>query len=163
MLGSLIVAVSNNNVIGFKQDIPWRLSVDLQRFKKITWGSTLLMGRKTFDSLGQKPLPGRNNWVLTRQKLDAPSVCVFNTWQNMLEAALHEKSGWFVIGGSSLYELALPYVNKLYITWVNADIKGDVFFPNIDLANWFCIQEEFFDQDASNQFSFTCCVYEKNE
>jgi len=156
--GSIIVAVDKNNVIGVNNTLPWRLPNDLKWFKKITLGKTILMGRKTFESLGCKPLIGRDNWVLTKG-VDFPQVTSFNDWHSMIDAANRLPHDWVVIGGAALYALALPKVSKIHVTWVDAEVKGDVFFPKLDLRLWECIETTSFVKDLKHEFDFKCSVY----
>lgn len=117
---SLIAALARNHVIGRENRLPWRLPEDLQRFKRLTMGHPVLMGRKTADSIG-KPLPGRLNLVVSRSGL---------SFEQALEKA--RESGTdevFVIGGAEIYELALPMADRLYLTWVDSEVQGDAFFP----------------------------------
>lgn len=136
---ALVAAVANNNVIGSKNDLPWYLPEDLKRFKKITWGKTVLMGRKTYQSIVArlgKPLPGRKNVVVTRQEnFQAPAeVLVFHDLTSALSALAGQDI--YVIGGAQIFEQALPLADKLIVTHVRGNYPGDVFFPEIDPAKW---------------------------
>ncbi|MEZ6109463.1 MAG: dihydrofolate reductase [Pirellulaceae bacterium] len=132
---SLIVAMSENRVIGRDGDLPWRLSSDLRRFKSLTMGHHLLMGRKTFDSIG-RCLPGRTTVVLSRDAdFQAPGILVASDLTAALEFAKHDPEP-FVVGGAQIYELALPQVDRLYITRVKAQVAGDTFFPPLDESRW---------------------------
>ena len=123
-----IVAVSEDGVIGRNGDLPWRLSGDLKWFKKITMGHTLLMGRKTWDSL-PNALPGRENWVLSRNAQPEDGMRVFRTLQEV-ERNLSDEQTLFVIGGGEIYSLALPLCHELYLTEVRQKVPdGDAFFP----------------------------------
>lgn len=123
-----IVAVSQDGVIGRKGDLPWRLSGDLQWFKKITMGHTILMGRKTWDSL-PKALPGRENWVLSRRDQHSEGMRLFTSLKDVAEH-LPDKQTLFVIGGGEVYRQALPLCHELYITEVHQKVPdGDAFFP----------------------------------
>jgi dihydrofolate reductase len=149
---SLIVALSQNNVIGREGTLPFRQSADLQRFKKLTMGHHLIMGRKTFASLG-RALPGRTSIVLSRQdKLSLPEGMLH---AHDFAAALHlcsDDPEPFVIGGGEIYRLALPHVTKLYITRIEAQIEGDVHFPAVDLKQWTMLSDEAHPADARNQY-----------
>jgi dihydrofolate reductase len=132
---SIIVAMAKNNVIGFEGQMPWHLPADLQHFKQVTMGKPIIMGRKTFESIG-RPLPGRLNIVVTRDKHYQAAGCevVHN-----LDAARHaagEAQEVMIIGGATLYQQALPIVDKLYLTVIDTECEGDTFFPEIDLALW---------------------------
>ena len=132
---SLIVAASRNGVIGAGGKLPWRLPADLQRFKQITMGHPILMGRKTFESIG-KPLPGRTNIVITRQK---SFQCSGTTVAHSLEEALRiceEETEVFVIGGAEIFRQALPLADRIYLTRIEKDFEGDTLLFDIDPAAW---------------------------
>ena len=129
MLVSLIVAVSDNGVIGRGNDLPWRLPADMRRFKSLTMGHTLVMGRKTYDTVG-KPLPGRKTIVLSRTSPTIPGVIVSRTIEAALEEAKRiEPSEIFVAGGAEIYMLALPFVRRMYVTRVGGNVTGDTVVP----------------------------------
>lgn len=134
---ALIVAVAENGVIGREGELPWRLSSDLRYFKSVTMGKPIIMGRKTFDSIG-RPLPGRTNIVVSRNPdFSFKGVDVFNR----LEAAVSHAEGLvgaeiMVIGGAGLYEAALPTADRIYLTEVHFAVDGDVFFPSLDRVCW---------------------------
>jgi len=138
---ALIVAVSENNVIGRDNQLPWHLPEDLQYFKSVTMGKPILMGRKTYDSIG-RPLPGRANIVITRDpNWTAEGVIVVNSLEDaMAEGAqacnATESDEIMVIGGAQIYRDCLPIADKLYLTKVDAEIEGDAFFPEIDNNQW---------------------------
>ena len=138
---SLIVAVSRNGVIGVDNQLPWHLPDDLQYFKSVTMGKPLVMGRKTFDSIG-RPLPGRTNIVLTRDaSWSAPGVEVATTLDDALSLARKActDSGVdevMVIGGEQIYRMTMVVADRLYVTEVDAEIAGDAFFPAIDNQQW---------------------------
>ena len=141
---SFVAAVAKNNVIGKENDLPWDLPEDLKHFKEITSGGTVLMGRKTFESImsrNGKPLPNRVNVVLTRDKnYKAPvGVLVFNDVDEALGKLDCEEL--FVIGGGQIYELFMDRADKLYVTHVDQEIDGDVFFPPIDWDLWKIVDE----------------------
>jgi dihydrofolate reductase len=157
---SLIVAVARNGVIGRQGQLPWRLSADLKRFKSLTMGHHLIMGRKTFDSLNGRELPGRVTIVLTRSGQIPSHVKQVAS----LDDALHLAAGdqeVFVIGGSEIFALALPRADRLYITWVEADVEGDVHLPPIDLADWRLLEETAVLADAKNEYPTRYCVYDR--
>lgn len=136
---NLIVAISKNNCIGKDNKLPWHLPEDLKHFKKITSGKTVLMGRKTFESILDylgKPLPKRKNIVITRNKnYEVPEgVEVYTDLNEAIEKYKNEEV--FVIGGSSIYEQSMPLADKLYITHVNQEVDGDAFFPEINNEVW---------------------------
>ena len=138
---SLIVAVSRNGVIGLDNQLPWHLPDDLQYFKSVTMGKPLVMGRKTYDSIG-RPLPGRTNIVITRDaSWSAPGVNVATTLDDALLLARKAclDSGVdevMVIGGEQIYRMTITVADRLYVTEVDAEIAGDAFFPTIDPQQW---------------------------
>ncbi|MBC8061206.1 MAG: dihydrofolate reductase [Clostridiaceae bacterium] len=134
---SIIVAVAENNVIGKDNDLLWRLSNDLKNFKEITMGHTIIMGRKTFESL-PKILPGRKHIVLTRNSssiAQSEMVEVVNSVEELLQS-LNEEIEYFVIGGGEIYKALMPYSEKLYLTKVQKVFQGDTYFPEIDKGQW---------------------------
>ena len=142
---SIIAAIAKNNVIGKKNALPWYLPEDLKRFKALTTGKTVLMGRKTFESILDKlgkPLPNRKNIVVTRkQGIPYPAgVLVYSDLSEALKN--HESEELFVIGGGEVYRQTLDKAEVLYITHVDQEIDGDVFFPAIDRRQWKKIQDE---------------------
>ena len=134
---ALIAAVAENGAIGKDNQLLWHLPADLQHFKRLTTGHTVVMGRKTFESIG-KPLPNRTNVVVTRQPDYRAEGCkVVHSLEeaiNEQQSTMHEQL--FIIGGAELYEQALPLADKLYLTEVKASPDGDVFFPTINLMDW---------------------------
>ncbi len=158
---ALIVAMSENGVIGRGGDLPWHLSADLKRFKKITLGHTLIMGRKTFESIG-RPLPRRRSLVLSRDPAyRAPGAEVAGSLEQALAMAASEPRV-FVIGGAAVFAEALPITGRLYLTRVHAEVEGDVFFPELDLDSWHLASEERSEADAKHAYAFSFRVYEKN-
>ena len=143
---SLVVAIAKNNVIGMDGDMPWKLSTDLKRFKRDTMGKPIIMGRKTFQSIG-KALPGRLNIVISRSEFVEPDT----VHANSIEAALFLAEGWAkengseeicIIGGGQIYAATLPMASKLYVTHVMAEPEGDTVFPEIKDAEWRPIERE---------------------
>lgn len=123
-----VVACARNRVIGKDNKLPWHFSEDLKHFKKLTLGSTVLMGRKTFESIG-KPLPGRENFVVSRTVKHKEGVRFFDSIGNAIGAASTEKT--FIIGGAEIYQTTLPYVDGIYLTRIDADYEGDAFYPEV--------------------------------
>lgn len=156
---SLIVAVAENGVIGRKDTLlPWRLSADLIRFKALTMGHPIIMGRKTYETF-HRALPGRQNIIITHNPSYTAEGCVV---VGSLQAAFdiaEPSDEVFIIGGSTLYEQALPLASKIYLTQVHAKVEGDVFF-NYDPAQWQQIDSESHEADAKNDYpySFTTLV-----
>lgn len=134
MRRSIIVAVAENGVIGVDNALPWRLPADLQRFKRLTMGHHLIMGRKTFESIG-RPLPGRTTVVLTRGDFAAPGVVVARSLDEAFAAARDDDEP-FVCGGAEIYALALPGADRVYLTRIERDYQGDARFGALDPARW---------------------------
>lgn len=156
MIISIIAALDEQGGIGFENQMPWHLPADLRRFKNITMGHHLLLGRKTYQSIGG-PLPGRKMIVLSRNpdcKLAGSQVV--SSLEEGLEAA--RKAGEnevFMIGGGEIYRLALPLADKMYLTRVHTSSQADVFFPAFDPGNWSAICQQDFPADEENPFSYT--------
>ena len=157
---SIIVAASANNVIGAQGELPWRLSDDLKRFKAVTMGKPVVMGRKTWESIG-RALPGRQNIVITRQADFAADGCDVVQSTDTAIAAAGDVAEIMVIGGSQVYELFLPVAQRLYLTRVHADVDGDAFFPMVDESQWRPIGDEPHAADDRNEFDFSFRTYER--
>lgn len=158
---SLIAALDRNRAIGRGNALPWRLSDDLKRFKALTLGKPLLMGRKTAQSLG-RALPGRRNLVLTRsgQVPFAGMQAVGSTEQALEFAAADGAAELCVIGGGEIYALCLPAATRLFLTWVDTDVEGaDAFFPRFDPAQWRETARERHRADERNEFDFEYVDY----
>ena len=152
----LIVAMAKNRVIGYQNKMPWHLPAELAYFKRVTTGHPIIMGRKTFDSIG-RPLPNRRNIVVSRNSnFHSPSVEVANSLENAL--ALCAQDNPFVIGGASLYAEALTVAQRLYITEIDADLVGDTFFPPIDNSAWREESREVRTKDEKNIFDLQFVV-----
>ena len=148
----LICAVSKNNVIGNNNKLPWNISEDLKRFRELTSENIIVMGRKTYDSIG-RPLPKRENLVLSKnKKLKIENVKVFNTPKEILDFyhKREEKKDLFIIGGTFIYELFIEYCDYLLITFVDKEYKGDAYFPKIDWTEWELTNEERKSDDQEN-------------
>lgn len=164
---SLIAAVAKNRAIGWRGKIPWHLPADLKHFRETTMGHPVVMGRKTYESLG-KTLPGRTNIVLTRTHLKNTASPEFNppdaaTVPSFKEALdLTDGAGEvFVIGGQSVYEEALPFAEKIYLTLVDAEVDGDTFFPEFNESEWQLLNSEHHEKDEKNHYDYTFLVYER--
>ena len=153
---SIIVAMSKNRVIGRDNDMPWHLSDDLKNFKKITINKTIIMGRLTYDSIG-KPLPKRNNVVLSRNLKD-PKVTVLDNLEEALNISKNEDE-IFIIGGSDLYSQTINIANKLYLTSINHEISGDKYFPAFDLDQWKLIDSCSYKKNNSNSHQFKSEIF----
>ncbi len=157
---SIIVAASTNNVIGVQGELPWRLPDDLKRFKQLTMGKPIVMGRRTFESIG-RPLPGRQNIVITRQpQFKADGCDVVSSPAAALTAAA-DAPEIMIIGGSQIYELFLPKASRLYLTRVQADIEGDAVFPAIDEQEWHLVEREAREASEANEYAFEFRIYER--
>jgi dihydrofolate reductase len=158
---SLIVAMTRDGVIGRQGALPWKLSADLRRFKALTMGHAIIMGRKTYDSLGRS-LPGRTMIVVTRQEaLQTPAeVRVVHSLVDALGLAADDPEA-FVIGGAEVLQQALPRAQRMYVTWVEADVAGDTRFPDWDPSSWRLIQSEPHAADAKNEYDTTFCIYDR--
>ena len=160
MLISIIVAASTNNVIGAEGELPWRLSDDLKRFKRLTMGKPIVMGRLTWESIG-RPLPGRRNIVITRQAdYSAAGAEVVSSPAEALAAA-RDAAEIMIIGGSQIYGLFLPRADRLHVTRVHADIDGDVWFPAIDEDTWELTGSDAHAADERNEYAFDFRTYER--
>lgn len=166
MVLSFIVAVSDNNAIGVNNQLPWHLPEDLKFFKRTTLGKPVIMGRKTYESLG-KPLPGRLNIVLSQSgNVTLPDeVLLYDSLTEATERVEEEPvEEAFVIGGGKIFELAIPYVDRMYITRVHTIIEGaDAFFPDIDHTHWKMTWEEKHTKDEKHKFDYTFQHYERIE
>ncbi len=152
---SIIAAIAENNVIGKDNKLIWHISEDLKRFKQITSGHPVIMGRKTYESLPFKPLPKRKNIILSSQKdLKYEGAVVLNSKDAVLEECRNEEE-IFICGGAEIYKLFLPLAEKLYITKVHHNFEGDTFFPEIDFSEWKIenISQTF--TDNKNGFKYT--------
>ncbi len=158
---SLIVAMASNRAIGLNNQMPWHLSADLKKFKQITMGSPILMGRKTHESIG-KVLPGRTNIIISRNSSYKQDNClVFDNFDKAIEIACKENEEIFVMGGASIYEAMLAKADMLYLTKINKKFKGDTFFPVIDENDWKEISREDISTDQTVNFSYSFLKLEK--
>lgn len=166
MRPSLIAAVADNGVIGREGKLPWRLSADLRRFKALTMGHPIIMGRRTWDSIG-RPLPGRTSIVVTRKRRFRPAfdeVLVAYTLEAALDEAETAPGGdaeAFVIGGAQIYAAALPLVERMYYTRVLADVEGDALFPAVAWDEWRRLSSERHEADDKNDFPHAFEIYER--
>ncbi len=164
---ALIWAMSRNRVIGKDNRLPWHLPHDLRHFKQCTLGSTLIMGRRTFESMDAKPLPARHNVVLTKRPADWPEpVQIARTLPEALEFAQAQcerdaMARCFIVGGSSVYAAGFDVADELFVTEVDAVIDGDVFFPEYDATAWRCVQREEVASDDRHAYAFTISRFER--
>jgi dihydrofolate reductase len=157
---SLIVARARNGVIGRDNALPWRLPQDLRRFRALTLGKPILMGRRTFESIG-RALPGRTNLVLTRDPhWRAPGVLVVHSVAEAL-ALTRASAELVVIGGAEIFRLLLPRAHRMYLTDVHADVPGDTFFPEFDLTQWAAVERRVQPADAHHAHALTFLILER--
>lgn len=157
---SIVVALSSNRVIGRDGALPWNLPADLRRFRELTTGHAVVMGRSTYESLPARfrPLPQRRNVVLSSSpSYEARGADVFADLQSALEACGHD---CFVIGGGQTYAQALPFAERVYATHVDGEVAGDASFPELSPAEWRCVERS--DRVAENDATFTFAVYERS-
>ena len=158
---SIIVAIAENGAIGFENKLLYWLPNDLKRFKALTTGHTIIMGRKTFESLPKGALPNRRNIVLTRQDIDFPGAERYPSLEAALEQCQHEEE-IFIIGGASVYHEALPLADKLCITHIeDTPAEADAFFPEIDPAVWEVASSEAHDKDEKHHQSYRFVDYQR--
>ena len=156
---SAVVAMSENRVIGKDNQLPWHLPADLQHFKKITMGKPIIMGRKTFESIG-KPLPGRNNIIITRDKnFKAQSCIVVHSIEEAI-SSVKDNNEIFIIGGAELFKQTLPNIQRLYLTIIHHVFDGDTYFPEINSSEWREVEREFHAPDANNIYSYSFVTLE---
>ena len=157
---TLVAAVSENGVIGRGNALPWHLPADLQRFKRLTTGHAVVMGRKTWESI-RRPLPNRRNIVISSSPGFQPAgATVVPTFGAAVEAA-RDLSQLFAIGGSRVFEAALPLTDRLELTRVHAQVPGDAFFPRLDLSEWKLVAEERHDADEQHAYPFSFLTYDR--
>ena len=157
---SIIVAASTNNVIGVAGKLPWRLSDDLKRFKALTMGKPIVMGRLTWESIG-RPLPGRRNIVVTRQPDFVADGCDVVASPAAALRAAGDADEVMIIGGGQIYELFLPKAGRVYMTRVHAEITGDAWFPELDDREWVLAAQESHAADDVNEYAFEFRTYER--
>jgi dihydrofolate reductase len=157
---ALIAAMAENRVIGRENGLPWRLPADLRRFKSVTMGKPVIMGRKTYESIG-KPLPGRSNIVVTRDAdYRAPGCQVVHSLEQALEAGAGHTEV-MVIGGAELYRQALGRAERMYLTLVRAEVEGDTLFPDIEPQQWRELERESHRADEKNQYDYDFVILQR--
>ena len=163
---SHLVAVSNDLVIGVNNDLPWNLKDDLAHFKRYTLNKIIIMGRKTFESIG-RPLPNRINYVISRTVKQIDGAHVFDNLESaMLAAEKHNNDMGIVneiviIGGGYLFKETLPVMNKLVITKVDCNVLGDIYYPKVEMENWKLINSNSYSKNSDNDYDFKIEEYEK--
>ena len=163
---SHLVAVSNDLVIGVDNDLPWNLKDDLAHFKKYTLNKIIIMGRKTFESIG-RPLPNRINYVISTTIKEIDGAYIFDNLEDAMLAA--EKHNYemgidneiVIIGGGYLFKETLPVTNKLVITKVDCNVSGDIYYPKVELENWKLVNSESFSKNSDNDYDFRIEEYKK--
>lgn len=149
---SIIVAIASDGAIGRANDLLWHLPADLKRFKELTTGHTILMGRKTFESLPRGPLPNRRNIIISRSLPAQPGAEVYSTIQQALEACASDEEV-FIIGGGEIYRQLLPNTERIYLTRVQASFPdAEVFFPELDPTEWIEEAREVYPRDERNEY-----------
>jgi dihydrofolate reductase len=166
MIISTIVATAKNNVIGSKNSIPWYLSGDFKNFARLTKGHSVIMGKNTYQSIIDRlghPLPERKNIVLAQasENLIAEGCFVASSFEEALSLA--EGDEVFIIGGAQVYKHTFPYIQKMYITLVDAYVEGDAFFPEYNLNDWNLISIESHTKDEKNNYDYKFLVYERKK
>ena len=163
---SHVVALSNNNVIGIDNKLPWNLKTDLKHFKEYTSNKIILMGRKTYDSIG-RPLPNRLNFVVSTSVNKIEGATVFQSTQEGIDAAKqkcledHNYNEIVIIGGGYLFRETLEIANKLVFTKVDCEIEGDVYYPDVNLDEWVEKNSMHFSKDSENDYDFVVKEYER--
>ena len=163
---SHVVALSNNNVIGVNNSLPWNLKTDLAHFKNYTSNKIIVMGRKTYESIG-RPLPNRINLIVSNTIKEINGAELFKSTQDAINKAKElcinkNLNEIIIIGGGYLFRDTLSITNKLVLTKVNCNIEGDIFYPEIDLNEWKKLSSENFKKDSDNDYDFTVITYEKS-
>lgn len=151
---SIIAALAKNRIIGKNNKLPWNLPADLKHFKKLTLGKPIIMGQKTFESIG-RPLPGRANIILSLDENFKPQGCIVaNSIEEVLKILEHEKE-IMIAGGASIYKQFLPLANKMYLTLIDANFEGDTYFPEFNWEDWEVIERIENQSDKENPYKYT--------
>jgi dihydrofolate reductase len=159
---SIIAAVSDNGVIGLDNDLPWHVPADLRRFKRLTTGHHMIMGRRTWESIGCRPLPGRPTIVMTRDEdYRVERARVAHSLAEALELVASDEDEVFIAGGEAIYRMALPVSHRIYLTRIHAEFDGDTRFPEFDADQWRVVAEERFEPDEKNRYPYSFLLYER--
>ncbi len=164
MIISLIAAMGKNRVIGNKGKLPWHMPADMKYYKDKTKGKTIIMGRKTFESMGKMPLPNRANIIITHNEdFKAEGAVVVHSAEEALKEAekINPNQELMVIGGSEIYKEFLPRANRIYLTIIEGEFKGDAFFPEYDITEWKEVSYEEHERDAKNPYDYRFVVLER--
>ena len=157
---SIIAAVAENNVIGKNGQLPWHLPADLMHFKNLTMGHHIIMGRKTFESVG-KPLPGRTNIIISRQNdLKEANCIVVHSLDEAIKYIVEDNEP-FICGGAEIYKQAFDIADKMYLTRIHEEFDGDTFFPEINMNVWAEKGREDFEPDDKNKYAYSFCVFKR--
>lgn len=156
---SIIVATDRNNLIGKDNDLPWRIPADLAYFKKVTMGSTIVMGRKTYESIG-KPLPNRRNIILSRQEFHADGCETLHSLEEVQHLNKDDEE-LFIIGGAHIFKEALPIADLLYLTYIDEEFEGDTYFPEVNEHDWKLISSEKGIKDEKNPYDYYFKKYKR--
>ncbi len=159
MIISIVVAIAENHAIGKDNKLLWYLPNDLKHFKTITSGHTVIMGRKTYDSVG-KPLPNRRNIIITRQQIDIPGCEVVNSLDQAIALCKTEEEV-FIVGGAEIYRQSMTITNKIYLTIVHHNFEGDTYFPDIEENIWIETEREDHDPDEKNKLAYSFITLER--
>jgi dihydrofolate reductase len=164
MIISLIVAASSNNVIGINNRLPWHLPTDMKFFKNTTWGMPVIMGRKTFESMNGKALPGRKNIIITSQEnFNTKDAVVVNSVREAFIAAEEtDCKEVFIIGGGEIFRTLIHKADRIYITRVHTVLKGDIFFPDIDERDWMQVYKKDCFADVKHEYNFTIEIWNRS-
>jgi dihydrofolate reductase len=160
---SIIVAIAENWGIGKNNDLLWHIPEDLKRFKRITSGHPVIMGKRTYESLPRRPLPNRRNIVITDITGEVIEGCEMAYSIEEAIAKCHPDEENFIIGGASVYRQFLPFADRLYLTRVHKSFEADVFFPEIDFSAWKLTSSENFPADSANDFSYSNEIYDRQD
>lgn len=162
MIISSLVAMNGSKLIGVNNDLPWKLKDDLEHFKNYSMHKPIIMGRNTYDSIG-RPLPKRTNIIVSKTLSEVPGCYVCNSLdQAVLLGKEHTNDEVILIGGEKIFKEGMKLINKLVISWVDADhLIGDVYFPDFDMDNWIEVSNDVYQKSDSNEFSFKISEYIK--
>lgn len=161
MIISLIAALDKNYLIGSNNGMPWHLPADFKHFKEVTLGKPVIMGRKTFESIG-RPLPSRKNIVVSKNNFTVEGVLSANSIETAFQLA-GDVEEVMIIGGANFYQQLIDKADRMYLTHVDAECKGDAWFPAFDLSKWSVVNQQHFLADEKNNYDFNVVTYEKNK
>jgi dihydrofolate reductase len=159
MTVTIIVAIAENYAIGKNNQLLWHMPADLKHFKQTTSGHTVIMGRKTYDSVG-KPLPNRRNIIITRQEITIPGCEVVKSVEEALELCSNEEEV-FIVGGAEIYKLAMPKTDRIYLTIIHHSFDADTFFPEIDYMEWKEVSREDHPADEKHKYAYSFITLER--